>query len=88
MKDYIHPALETLHIFDLTHDTQLFDTLYHYLQCGMRTKETSEAMFLHRNTLNYRLNKVRELTGLDFASSSVMFHLSCSFQINKLLKLY
>lgn len=88
LNDYIHPALETLHVYDLAHDTQLFDTLYHYLQRGLCAKEAAEAMFLHRNTLNYRLNKIRDLTDLDLTDPAAVFHLLCSFQINKLLKLY
>ena len=31
---------------------------------------TSEAMFTHRNTINYRLNKFIELTGINIRETS------------------
>ena len=36
-----------------------------YFSCEMGLKETSEKLFLHKNTLQYRLNRIRERCGYD-----------------------
>lgn len=43
--------------------SQYCETLYYYLTCGRSLKGTCEALFTHRNTVLYRIHKMRE----DFA---------------------
>ena len=42
---------------------QLLETLNCYYGNDMNAQKTADALFLHRNTLNMRLNKIRDLTG-------------------------
>jgi len=46
-------------------DKILSDTLRAFLESNLDTNETAEKMNIHRNTLSYRLDKIRRLTGLD-----------------------
>lgn len=39
------------------------NTLRHYYRNDMNAQKTADELFLHRNTLNMRLNKIRDLTG-------------------------
>ena len=39
------------------------DTLQRYYDNDMNAQKTADDLFLHRNTLNMRLNKIRDLTG-------------------------
>lgn len=50
---------------DLYLDKDLLKTTRIFLECGMNLTEASKKLHLHRNTLIYRLNKVRELIGLN-----------------------
>ena len=34
---------------------------------------TARALYVHRNTLEYRLNKISDLTGLDLSSTDARF---------------
>ena len=43
-------------------------------------------MFLHRNTVNYRIQQIADLYGLDFTDSSLLFKLQYSFYIDLYLK--
>ena len=36
-----------------------------YFEHNLSLKETSEALFLHKNTIQYKLNKIQKLTGYD-----------------------
>ena len=42
---------------------QMLDTLQRYYDNDMNAQKTADDLFLHRNTLNMRLNKIRDLTG-------------------------
>jgi DNA-binding PucR family transcriptional regulator len=46
---------------------ELVRTLDAYLQAGSSVTATARALFLHRNTVHYRLRRIEERTGLDLA---------------------
>ncbi|MDG0793790.1 helix-turn-helix domain-containing protein [Cohnella ginsengisoli] len=43
-------------------------TFLAYCRCNMNLSETARTLFIHRNSLNYRLDKLSELTGLDLSA--------------------
>lgn len=45
--------------------TQYTETLEEFFRCNLNIQEAAEKLFIHRNTLIYRVNKVKEKTGLD-----------------------
>lgn len=46
-------------------DSDLLQTAEVFIQSHLSISETSQSLFLHRNTLVYRLGKIEKLTGLD-----------------------
>ncbi len=46
-------------------DEQLIATALYYIFGGMKVAETSKNIYMHRNTLMYRLDKIKAITGLD-----------------------
>lgn len=44
---------------------ELIKTLQAYLNCNMNMNETASQLIVHRNTLNYRLNRIHKITGKD-----------------------
>lgn len=46
-------------------DYQLQETLHEFFRQGLNIQKTAESMFLHRNTLLYRLRKITSMTGFD-----------------------
>ncbi len=81
LRDYIHPAISILQDYDNTKDGQLMETLRSYISHGLSSKETAAALFVHRNTLTYRLKKITELTGVDLESISEIIRLERSIRI-------
>lgn len=53
----------------------LLQTLRTYFQNDMNAQKTAEELFIHRNTLNMRLNKIREWSGLSPQRFQDAFHL-------------
>lgn len=43
----------------------LFETLHTFFTCDANINQTAAALFIHRNTLTFRLNKVEDITGYD-----------------------
>ncbi|MGE7022884.1 PucR family transcriptional regulator [Solibacillus cecembensis] len=58
----ISPLIE----YDLKHNSNLVETLKVYLQTNGLKKETSERLFIVRQTLYHRLDKIEQLLGHDF----------------------
>ena len=49
----------------ILNDEELMSTIYSFFENSLNTSVTSSKTFMHRNTLNYRLDKVKKLTGLN-----------------------
>lgn len=59
------------------------ETLEKYLECSCNAKETADAMFIHRNTLHYRLNRIRDILGNDFEDMNSCMMLKLAFIIRR-----
>lgn len=68
-------ALETLLEEDATTGSLYVDTLRSFFMNNQNVTKTASALFVHRNTINYRLNKIRSLLEDDFDDSFIRLHL-------------
>ena len=59
-RSLILPQVKALAACDREKGSQYCETLYHYLTCGRSLKDTCAALFTHRNTVLYRIHKMRE----------------------------
>ncbi len=62
--EYCNKNLEKLEEYDHANGTCLVDTMLAYYMNGFNSANTAKELFVHRNSLQYRLNKIQEL--LDF----------------------
>ncbi|MBW7572069.1 PucR family transcriptional regulator [Caproiciproducens faecalis] len=83
---YCHPALPLLREYDRQKGTKLYETLRSFTLTGFNQNRTAELLFLHRNTLNYRRQKIMQLCGIDLEDSQTKFLLSYSFAIDLFLE--
>ncbi len=81
LTENIHPAICKLQAYDRQHSTLLCDTLRSFIEHGLSLADASDAMFIHRNTMKYRLGRIRELTQVDWDDYEERFRLECSFHI-------
>jgi hypothetical protein len=54
---------------------ELIATLRAYLACGMHVERTATKLFVHQNTVRYRLARFEELTGARLRETEVLFEL-------------
>jgi hypothetical protein len=72
---FVHEWLGELLDYDLRRNTDLVQTLSHYLDCGGNYDETASALLIHRSTLRYRLQRIRDITELDLSNVDTRLNL-------------
>ncbi|MCP3033289.1 helix-turn-helix domain-containing protein [Halobacillus sp. A1] len=65
-EDYYSEDLLKLIMNDTDKQTNLLRTLEVYLANNGKAKQTANELFIHPNTLNYRIKQIQELTNIDF----------------------
>lgn len=58
-------------------DEEMMRTVEAYLKNGMNVSRTARSLYMHRNTLIYRLGVVRRMTGLDLRN----FEMAITFKM-------
>lgn len=58
--------------YDRERGSDLIRTLSVYFEAGANASEAADRLFLHRNSLLYRLERIRTLTGLDLRKPEPM----------------
>ncbi len=75
-----YKIMDILH-YDLNNKTDYANTLKTYLSASLSPQVTSEILFIHKNTVIYRINKMKELFNIDFSDADQCFQLYFSFQL-------
>ena len=78
----LHPALKMLMKYDENHKTELYKTLYEYLCLERNVVATAKRLFIHRNTMLYRLQRLEALLNLDLNDINVRMYLMLSYHID------
>jgi hypothetical protein len=75
VEGFIHQWLGALLDYDAAKEAQLVETLSCYLECGGNYDLTAKTLSLHRSTLRYRLQRLRDISGLDLNDPDTRFNL-------------
>lgn len=81
--NYINMNLQILQKKDQESQTKLLQTLEIYLLNNCRIKPTAEQLYIHTNTLKYRLNQIADLTSIDFDDLHSRIQLYIDLQLIK-----
>jgi sugar diacid utilization regulator len=80
-------TVEPLVAYDEQYETELVRTLATFLEADGNVAGTAQRLFTHRHTIYYRLERVRELSGLDVSSSDGREKLSLGLKAMRVLGL-
>ena len=75
------PQLLKLRALDAEKGTEYYITLREWLKNERNIPKTSEALIVHRTTLTYRLNKLRELIPMDLDDDALRLYLLFSYHL-------
>ena len=71
---------------EILEDEEMLSTAEAFLQSSLNVSETSRNLYMHRNTLLYRLDKIEKATGLNIRQFSDAVSFRVLTVLNKLLK--
>ena len=66
--------------------SNLFETLDTFIKYNLSILKTSENLYIHKNTLRFRLNKIENLLNVSINNSEDIFNITLSLKIHVLLK--
>ena len=86
LERYIPETLKKLYLYDDEHKGELITTLQMYLRNNQSIKKTAGAMFVHYRTISYRLEKIKQISGINFDDATEVLAVSNGLIIYKMLK--
>lgn len=86
VQSFQNDILNKIKLYDAQNGTALYDTLACYLKNDRNFRLTAEKMFIHRNSVIYRIKKIEEITGLSLSNPEDCFNLHLSLKLDVILK--
>lgn len=83
LQDFVMQYLGELIQYDKDNGTDFVYTLQVYLEENCNIGITSESMYLHRNTVKYRIERIQEILNVDLANVNTCFNLRLAFKVRK-----
>jgi purine catabolism regulator len=85
LSSFCQEILGTLIEYDRAQRTDLIETLSAYFAHKGNLSATAEALFVHRNTLLYRMERIREISGLDLDDPETRLGIQLALRAHRLL---
>ena len=77
--------IEALEAYDQTKGTHFEEILKMYLSFDGSVQKVAEASYVHRNTVNYQINRIKKILGRDLGSMEERLRILLAFQIQEIL---
>lgn len=87
LKDFFIETLGDLIVYDQENNTEFLETLCVYFDENENTQQTVSRLFVHRNTLKYRLKRIEEILGFSLTDAEEKMNIQIAFKIRKYLEL-
>lgn len=85
-ENIVPTSLRKLFSYDHAHETELVKTLEIYLYQRNDINQTAKELHIHRNTLIYRLNKIRDITQTEIDDSEMAWVFQLVLQAQKMFQ--
>ena len=85
IETFMDPLIQKIAEYDKENSTEYLVTLNAYLYRRKNKTETIRQLFIHQNTLTYRLKRIEELFHIDFEDMASLQRLYASIMIWKYL---
>ncbi len=86
LADMYRDCLGVLEDYDKRHNTDYLAVLQLYLSHNSSVQAVAEQTFTHRNTINYRIKKIKELLSSDLDTMEDRFRFQLAFYIRDILE--
>lgn len=86
VNEFYEEIILPLKRYDEKYNTQILTTAIKYIENDGNVKKTSEDLFQHDNTIRYRINKMKEILGMENLDGSFYEQLSIAIKIYKIIE--
>lgn len=86
LENFVHNILYSLMAYDKKYNTNLIQTLEVYLNKNCNLNQTAETLFIHRNTIKYRLQRIEEITNTSLDDAFTRLNFFNAILIKKFLQ--
>ena len=83
-----HPSLISLVMYDNKTGSNLTDVLYTYLCCERNAAEAAKALYIHRNTMLYKVRKIESVIGQSLDDPILRERLLFSYRVLEYMRQY
>lgn len=84
-KNYLHNHYKELEKYDQKHESFYLETTRAYIECDRHLDSVAERLHVHKNTVAYRIKKIKELFQINFDDPKQRYALYHSYQIADLI---
>jgi sugar diacid utilization regulator len=85
LTEYYEKTILPIDEYDTKNNSDLCKVLRCYLKNNGSVKDTADELYVHRNTINYKLNKVSEILNLSLSSLDTRLQLSLGLMLQDML---
>lgn len=86
LSGFLEKTLGQLVRYDQKHGASLVETLRAYLLSGGSIPRACETMYVHRNTLKYRLERIQEIAEVDLDDPETRLQLQVALKVRELME--
>lgn len=86
MQTFFKETLGPLAAYDTMHNAELLNTLEVYFDCNGNITRAAQELYRHRNTIIYRLEKIKEILETDLSNPEENFNFQLAFKMYRLLQ--
>lgn len=84
LKDFYHPGIVAIREYDVAHKTNFLETLTLYLTYIEQPGVIAKQLFIHKNTVFYRINKLKEQFHLNLEDGDERFKIHLTIKLMEL----
>ena len=85
LKSFAANVIGELIKYDEANDTDYYECLHTFIKCGCNVKDTSECMYIHKNTVNYKLKKIEVILNCELTSPRTIFDIRLAMMIKDII---
>lgn len=85
---YCHKGILKLVKSDKKNSTSYASTLYEYINNSYNLTNTAKKLYIHKNTMLHRLDRIKEISGIKSLEMEDMFKIQLTYKIMKYIEVY
>lgn len=87
-EQFLRMYWQPIYLYDLRHQGMIVNTLKMFFAAGCNVKEAAERLFVHYNTVTYRLERIRQELGFDLGDTETRLRLQLAIRFGEMSEYY